>query len=206
MADPVTIGTLVFTGVRAIAAIPTALESLLSLRTTDSRLVGRVAKLRRRLFVTAIDKLLRDLMERTGEKYNFFMGTLDAMSDNLVAEALAAGMDAERIAHAMFCSDESAKWLRVQLEKEGIPPDLVDIILEVLHLGLPIDHQHFTAILRPLTHPPRIVMPPEVVDLSNFVEVDHLYVEDGGCDVHMHPKGVLRFVAKTITNKKTTRY
>jgi hypothetical protein len=66
-----------------------------------------LATLQRRTIVTSTDKALRDMMESTGENYNIFMGTLDAMNDNLIAEAISRGIGVEKIVQAMFACEES---------------------------------------------------------------------------------------------------
>jgi hypothetical protein len=82
-----------------------------------------------------MDKVLRDLKEDAG-MYTVYTATLDAMNDNLVAEALASGISVNEIAHAMFACEESRTWLYNFLVEylQTNSVDLVNSILDVFYL------------------------------------------------------------------------
>jgi hypothetical protein len=92
-----------------------------------------------------MDKVLRDLKEDAG-MYTVYTATLDAMNDNLVAEALASGISVNEIAHAMFACEESRTWLYNFLVEylQTNSVDLVNSILDVFYLKKRVGHHLFT--------------------------------------------------------------
>lgn len=183
-------------GLGVALAAPSAVVSMQEAVTKSGASQRQVSDLLRRLRVTALDRVLRKMMLRCEEKYSIFMGTLDAMSDNLIREAVAAGIQSSDIAHAMFSCQESATWLDTQIQSL-VPLGNLNAVRNILHLGVPLAHTRFaTEILDQMRGRQRegvewdpVSREEHSIDLSDFERVDVFHFCDGGMRATRYAEG-----------------
>jgi hypothetical protein len=78
---------------------------------------------------------------------------------------------------------------------------MITRILDVLHLGIPVDCENFAKVLvtsicgRVVDYPAAN----EALDLSDYAEIASVYAEEGEMDIYRHVDGVYRIVGKRIT-------
>ena len=140
-----------------------------------------------------IEKLMRKVMEQTDEEYSIFMGTLDPMSDNQIAEALRDSVPVNDIVNAIYLCDASRTWLEEQLksllskslgEKMSLEPAEVtysiskclEAVLATFYDGVPMCHTEFTKGLDLLSSEDgsdvESLHTPPMLDLNGFQKVN----------------------------------
>ncbi len=151
---------------------------------------------------TALDEVFGKMKSEGGATCAIYVSNLHAMNDNLIAEALALGFGVDIIVHAMFASVETRAWLHnFLLEKLQVGEEMVGKILDVLRdgtgverhrftdSGLAFGDDHFRVFLS--THC-------EAFDLSDYIKVPWLCVEEDQMEVYKHLNGVYQIRGSTI--------
>jgi len=174
---------LIISGVAAAMAAPVAVSSMQEACERSGVDSNIVSNLVRRIRVTALDKVLRRMMERSGEKYSIFMSSLDAMNDNIIFEALDCGVSVVDIAHVIFSCEESVEYTRSQLNK-NMGLGKVNPFLKAFQYGVPLAHTKFAKALIDRMAAKKFIKwnsskEEEEFDLSDYNQVDKFFVTKG---------------------------
>ncbi len=151
----------------------------------------------------ALDQVLHGLKEGgEGEGFSVYTGSLDAMNDNLVAEARSSGISVNEITHAMFACEESRTWLHnLLLERPLMSETLVSNVVSLLCFWKSVDRRSFTdAILYFSDGHFRVSSnrQHEALNLADYTEVPSLHVEQVRMKAHKHLNGVYQLVGERI--------